>query len=116
MRPRRFRAGDEFEAGGVRFRCTAGHKGPGDVRLDWCINGRYEPVLCDALLAAFDCIAENEDVLYPHPNRGGEEVLRYFKIARISGWREATRLLYLARVAKVNRSEEGMYAEEVGNE
>ena len=109
MRTRRFHPGDEWEAGGVRFRCVAGNKGPGDVRLEWWIVDRWLPVICDALFAAFDCIAENEDVLYPHPARGGEELLRYFKIARSNGWREAARMLHLARVNKANRLEEVLY-------
>ncbi len=63
MRTRRFNAGDEWEAGGVLFRCVPGckkSKVPGhiDLRLDWFVNGRWSPVVCDTIFSAFDQITD----------------------------------------------------------
>jgi hypothetical protein len=111
VRQRTFTAGQEFEAGGVRFRVQAGRKASGDLRLEWWINGEWVPVILDAVFAIVDFVAGNEDHLYRYPAKGGEEVLRYCRIARVSGWREASRLLHLARVNKVNRIEECLYSD-----
>lgn len=105
MRQRRFVAGQQFVAGGVQFRVASGSKGSGDLRLDWCVGGDWQPVLLDAVFAVVDMVAENEDRLFPYPAKGGEETMRYLRIARIQGWQEASRLLHLARVSRHREQE-----------
>lgn len=112
MKPSAFTAGQYFKAGGVEFRVSGGRKGNGDLRLDWRIDGYWKPVVLDAVFAVMEFVTENEDRLYPYPARGGEEVLRYMRIARVQGWREASRLLHLARVRKVERDEAHLYRSE----
>lgn len=109
MRPRRFVAGQTMTVGCVPFRVATGRKTRGDLRLDWRVDGTFVPVELPAVFLIVDFVSENEDVLYPHPNRGGEELLRYLKIARIDGWQRAVDMLHLARVRKG-------YDNEFGNE
>jgi hypothetical protein len=111
VKPRTFAVGQQFEAGGVMFRVERGHKAPGDLRLDWFINGEWTPVILDAVFAVIQFVTENEDDLYRYPAKGGEEVIRYCRIARVSGWQEAARLLHLARMNKANRAEACLYEE-----
>lgn len=107
MRPREFGAGDQFMAGGVAFRVVHGEKGPDDLRLDWLVNGYWQPVILDAVFAVVDMVAQNEDLLYPFPARGGEEVIRYLRLAREVGWQRAALQLQKARAEKQRKLEEG---------
>lgn len=102
-RARRWPAGRVETIRGVRFRTVKGDKSPDDVRLEWFVSGRWSPVYLDPVFAIVDAICENEDVLYPHPHRGGEETLDYLRTARIRGWEIALDRLRQARANKVER-------------
>jgi hypothetical protein len=102
-RDRTFRAGERLEAGGVHFLVRAGGKGGDDLCLDVLINGRWQPLLLETLFLAIDFICQNEDYLYPAPRNGGEEVLRYCRMARQQGWLAASLELQRKRADKANR-------------
>lgn len=114
-RKRRFNVGDEFSVGGVDFRCVKGKKLDvngkpfGDVCLEWWGAGGWAPVGIDTMVAAFDCIAENEDFRYPYPKRGGEYTLQAFRDTRIRGWRYAVDKLHRERKSFQERAEEAAW-------
>lgn len=111
MRPRHFKAGDAFIVGGINFRVVEGCKKPKvpgaqDLRLDWYVGERWQPVTLDPIFLVVDMICENEDVLYPFPQRGGEEVITYLRLAKNAGWRKAVAKLHKARGDKQDREAE----------
>lgn len=95
--PDRFHSGQVWSFAGVAFRIRPGAKGPRDCVMEWRgVNG-WRPIPMAALFLVVDFLTWNEDYLYPNPRRGGEELFRYFTIARINGWRYATAMLEEAR-------------------
>lgn len=111
-RPRRFYPGWEGIASGIQFRVVEGKKpcavpGERDLRLDWWMNSGWEPVTLDAVFLIVDMVCENEDFLYPFPQRGGEEVISYMRLARLRGWQAAQEKLHRARGDKQRRLDEG---------
>lgn len=92
-----FTVGDAGIAGGVNWRVVAGTKAPGDLRLEWYVGDRWQPVALDAIFVAVDCICQNEDFLYPYPARGGQLLIRAISEARLYGYEHASGWLALQR-------------------
>lgn len=97
MRSGRWRAGDERDIDGLRFRVTQGVKSPDDLRLDVKADGSWRAV--HMRLGAFlaDFFFENEDVLYPPPAKGGRKYLTYLRDATRYGWTKADAVLRIER-------------------
>lgn len=93
----RFRNGERWTFAGVDFRLRMGRKAWDDHVIEWRGVDGWHPVVLDAIFLVVDFVAWNEDNLYPYPARGGEEVLRYLRVARAQGWRRATAMLHEAR-------------------
>lgn len=90
---RRWQPYDTGEVDGVRFRVVPGVKKPGDLRMDWWLEGRWvpAPMSWGALLGDF--FYDNEQFLYPPmPNnrlKGGEKYVLFVRHAGRHGWRSA---------------------------
>jgi hypothetical protein len=94
---RHFQVGDAGIAGGVNWRIVEGRKAPGDMRLEWYVNERWQPVSMDTIFVAVDVICQNEDFLYPYPARGGQLLIRAIGDARLYGYEYASGWLALQR-------------------
>jgi hypothetical protein len=90
-------AGDAGIAGGVNWRIVEGSKAPGDLRIDWYVNDRWQPVLMDTVFVVLDLICQNEDFLYPYPQKGGLLPLEACAKARLHGYEYASGWLHLQR-------------------
>jgi hypothetical protein len=90
----------EGAIGGVWFRTVRGNKFPGDVRLEWRINGRYEPVSLDAIALVVDVITDNENARFPWPASGGGKVYKFLRQAMRDGWQRANYCLHLERALR----------------
>jgi hypothetical protein len=89
-RKRQLAAGDAGVAGGVNWRIVEGRKAPGDLVIEWFVADRWLPVSLDIVFVAVDLICQNEDFLYPYPQRGGLYVLDALGYARREGYEAAT--------------------------
>jgi hypothetical protein len=71
--------------GGVAWRVTMGRYGPGDLRLEWQMRGRWVPVqmVLGAIMADF--YGDNEDALYP-AGLGWQKYAQWIALAASQGW------------------------------
>jgi len=108
MTERRFHEGEQFEIGNVQYRVVRGKKGPDDLRIDRRFATDWQPVTLDDTFLILDFIADNENVLYPPPAKGGAKVLEAVKIALQFGWRRARHDLHLERQLRDERRAESL--------
>lgn len=102
---RRFHDGDEFEIPPMQYRTVRGKKGPNDLRLDWRYIGEWRPVELDHVGLIVDAVADNENVLYPPPAKGGAKVYAFLCTALREGWRKARTVLHEERANKDERGQ-----------
>jgi hypothetical protein len=96
MTGRRYRAGQRFTRDGVHYRIVDGHKGPGDLRLEWRVDGRWLPVSAEHLALVVAVLADNEQHLYPDGSGYGR-LLGLLHIAARYGHDPAIRRLQFDR-------------------
>lgn len=104
---RRWQAGWEGDVNGLRMRVVPGSRGPDDLRLEWHLNGGWRPADVTWGLVLADFIGENEDVLHPPPQRGGDYYLMHLRHARRHGWATAAAGL---RVAASRPAQQEMFS------
>ena len=90
----------------MQYRLVRGRKGPNDLVLQWRYLGDWRPVELDHVAVIVDAIADNENVLYPPPARGGAKVYGFVRQALKDGWRPAVHDLHLERGNAQARREE----------
>jgi hypothetical protein len=100
---RRFHDGDTFDIPPMQYRIVRGKKGPNDLRLDWRWTTDWRPVELDHVGLIVDAIADNENVLYPPPARGGGKVWSFVRDALKLGWLKARHDLHLERAERDER-------------
>ena len=90
MTVQRWRIGQSFDLGGIRFQVSEGKKAPGDLRLDWLTTDGWRPIPFSVSFLLADFHYYVEDILYPRGGRlGGEKFLREMSIAGRKGWQVA---------------------------
>ena len=103
MTERRFHDGEVFDIPPMQYRVVRGKKGPDDLRLDWRWATDWRPVELDHVAIIVDAIADNENVLYPPPARGGAKTWTFVQTAFKHGWRKARHDLHLERANRDER-------------
>jgi hypothetical protein len=106
----KYRPGEQFVIPPLEFRTVPGRKGDRDVRLEFRWNDServspWWPAVLEIAAAMVDIIADNEDVIHPWPQKGGQYTLDWIKKARIKGWRQAQHDLHLERMQSDERNE-----------
>jgi hypothetical protein len=103
MSDRRYRVGQAFHRDGLHYRIVAGHKAPGDQRLEWRVDGEWIPVSLEHVALVLAVIAENEAHLYPHGSGNGK-VVTFATTAIRHGHAEANYWLAIERARKRGQS------------
>jgi len=90
---RRWEAGRYLMVDQQRFRVVAGRKFPGDLVLEWNVDGSWVRLRMASAFLLVDFLAENEDARTPFMRRwrepGGDFFMRYVQAARFNGWESA---------------------------
>jgi hypothetical protein len=94
MRSGRWTPGWKRTVDGIEMRVVPGKKFPGDLRLEWYVQGDgWVPVTMASAYLLVDFLCENEDERTPHEAhwqvQGGEYFMRSVQKARRHGWEAA---------------------------